>query len=161
MADMFLWLSDIEGESLDNEDTDEIEIVDFTFGINSNAPNALTQQAEANKATVDNIVVSKNFDKASVTLARYCMLGKQISEGIITCRKNTGGDQKLDYLIIEFKRAQVLKIGWTPKEAQTAAPESVTLSFGEMTLLYTSQKQSGDRGKAIEFRYDIEAHKEV
>ncbi len=162
MADMFLWLSDIEGELLDDEDTDEIEIVDFTFGMSNNAPYALTQQEAANKAKVDNIVVSKNFDKASVTLARYCALGKHISEGIITCRKNSGGNQKLDYLIIEFKKAQVTDIKWAPKDqAQAGAPETVTLSFGEITLLYTMQKEGGEAGDAVEFRYDIQTHKEV
>ena len=143
MADMFLKLDGIQGESIDYEHHNGIEIVDFTWGLTNSASYALTQQDAANNAKVDNVTVTKFFDKSSITLAQFCATGQHIPEGRIICRKNTGDENhpKLDYLLIVLKKVMVTNVKWAGKEASpgapSGAPETVTLSFLQFHLYYT------------------------
>jgi len=160
MADMFLKLEGIDGESLDHKHGREIEIVEFTWGLSNNASYALTQQDAANKAKVDNVTVTKYFDKASITLAQYCAMGQHIPQGRITCRKNSG-EAKVDYLLIVLKKVMVTDIKWAGKEVAPGAPETVTLSFGQFKLFYTAQDSSGASGDVNEFGFDVQTHKPI
>jgi type VI secretion system secreted protein Hcp len=160
MADIFLKLEGIHGESLDHKHHGEIEIADFLWGLTNNASFALTQQDAANNAKVDNVIVTKYFDKSSVTLAQFCATGQHIPEGRITCRKNSG-DAKLDYLLIVLKKVMVTDIKWAGKEVAPGAPETVKLSFLQFKLFYTAQESSGASGHVNEFGFDVGTHKPI
>ena len=167
MADMFLKLEGIQGESLDYEHQHGIEIVEFTWGLTNSASFALTQQDAANNSKVDNVTVTKYFDKSSITLAQFCATGHHIPEGRIICRKNTGDEHhpKLDYLLIVLKKVMVTDIKWAGKEAAAGAPpgapETVTLSFVQFHLYYTPQKSTSAKGHVNDFGFDIATHKQI
>jgi type VI secretion system secreted protein Hcp len=90
MADMFLKLDSIQGETLDQHHHEAIEIVEFTRGLKNPASYVLTQQEAASNSKVDNVTVTKYFDKSSITLAQLCAMGQHLPEGRITCRKTPG-----------------------------------------------------------------------
>jgi len=170
MADMFLKLEGIHGESLDAVHHGGIEIVEFNWGLTNAASYALTQQEAANNAKVDSVTVTKYFDKSSVWLAKFCATGHHIPEGKIICRKNTGqknerdAHTKLDYLVVVLKKVMVTNIKWAGKEATAGAvgaAETITLSFSQFKLHYTEQTSEGQKGGGHDFGFDVSTHKEI
>jgi type VI secretion system secreted protein Hcp len=165
MAEMFLWLDGIDGESLDEAKpkphTNEIEIVDWAWGLDNKASYKLSQKEASSKVTVNNITVTKSIDKASVTLARYCALGKHIPHGTITCRKNAG-DEKLEYLLIELDGVMVKSVDWKGQGHEHGVSETVALSFEEFKIKYKVQTNLGAAAKGIiHFGFDMEKHEEI
>ena len=182
MADMFLKLEGVEGESTDGsplEDEDgnlipvsnplrkkhdkEIEIEKWNWHFENNASNKLTQQEAASKTTVHPITITKAIDKSSVTLVHYCTVGRHISKAIITCRKNAGDGDKVEYMIVEMKDVMVKDITWegNDRAEPTGSFETVTLSFEEFKIIYTPQTNRGYGDKPVDYGFNIAHHRPV
>lgn len=166
MADMFLVFDHIEGESLDDKYTKKIEIMSWNWTLGNNATWTMTQQEAAAKADVKAITVEKAYDRASVTLMKYCCLGQHIPTAQIICRKNQGeqneGQQKLDYLVIKMQDVMIKNIIWSAGGFDKS-PETVTLSFGKFYVEYQFQPTDEDYSGArtTPFGFDINTHKEL
>ena len=170
MAEMFLKLTDINGESLDEGipifHKDEIEISQWSWELKNAASFELNQKQSTNVA-VQNVVITKACDAATPTLMKYCVLGKHIPNAKVTCRKNDGftahGNKvkKLEYLTIWLKDAMVQSVNYTGLGTEELA-EVVTLSFAEFEIQYKPQKQpdvpevKGDNS----FGFDIQKQQE-
>src|SRR4051794_5013235 len=146
MADMFLKLIDdggtivVEGESLDEEHLEEIEIDDWCWKVSNNAPFKLHNVAEATTfGSFDHITIHKMIDRASTTLMNYCAYGQHIKKGIITCRKNDG-DRKFEFLTVELKNIKVEEVNWAEgRGMNNVHAEHVSLSFASVTVVYKTQ----------------------
>jgi len=157
MADMFLWLKDIEGESLDADHENEIEIMQWGWKMNNPAPLKLSQQNQSSKVVVDNIEIQKTYDKASVTLVKYLTTGQHISDAIISCRKNAG-DWKVEYLRIQLKDVMIKAIDWKGGD-RDVSPETVTLNFAEFDITYSLQESDGIGTDMVNYGFDIMTQK--
>ena len=111
MAEMFLKLDGIEGESLDFAHAGEIEIKNWEWHTENNVKWDVNQGGQSTKVEIKDIDLKKICDKASVTLYQSCVTGKHIKNGKITCRKNDG-DQKVEYLIVTLTDIMVTKVDW-------------------------------------------------
>jgi len=158
MAQMFLKLDGIEGESLDAFHANEIEIFEWTWELDNKASFEMKQAEASTKVDIQNIVITKICDKASVTLVKYCALGKHVPAGTITCRKNDG-ELKVIYLLIELKNIMIHSVNWTGKGAHHELFENVTLSFAEFKLSYSLQQNSGDLAMGTtDFGFNVQTH---
>jgi len=119
MADMFLELTGIKGESLDYIHENEIEIFEWNWGVDNKASFQVGAGEAAKHTEFDHVVVTKMFDKASVTLMNYCATGRRIHEGIITCRKNDG-EQHVAFLKIKLTDVKVNSVKWAGKNEDNA-----------------------------------------
>src|ERR1700692_4952713 len=146
MADMFLQLDGITGESQDEAQpishAGEIEIADWKWNMHQPADFNMNQSVASTKLDVQNITITKIVDIATVALPQYCALGKHIPSGKITCRKSAG-DQKVEYLHIELQDIMVKDIDWQDKGEKAATPELVQLNFAEFKINYTLQDNTG------------------
>jgi type VI secretion system secreted protein Hcp len=166
MANMFLSLTNIHGESLDHVHAGEIEIHDWEWGMD-NAASFRLDPSEATKQTqTQHLIVHKVFDRASPTLLNYCAHGKKIEHAIVTCRKNDG-DNQVEYLKLMFTGVKVNSVKWTPKgEDHRGIPEAVDFSFFLFKVIYQTQVQDGSlatkegltAGKS-EFEWDVRKEK--
>jgi type VI secretion system secreted protein Hcp len=156
MAEMFLMLDGIEGESLDETHKGEIEVVDWSWKLQNDASFNLTG-SEASKVNIQNIVIHKICDKASVVLLQYCTVGKHIQKGKLTCRKNDG-DQKVEYLKIDLTDIMVHFVNWTGHGDQPALAEDVELSFAQFQVHYAVQKNRGYAGGTTNFGWNVQKH---
>jgi type VI secretion system secreted protein Hcp len=156
MANMFLSLSKIEGESRDHIHHGEIEVHDWDWGLNNKASFRLSSEEAAQHTRVQHLIVHKMFDKATPTLMLYCRKGWKIPHGKLTCRKNDGENQ-VEYLVINFSDIKVNEVKWAPKgEDPRGIPEILELSFFKVQLTYQVQKKDGSLGGASDFpEYDI------
>ena len=78
MAEMFLKLDGIEGESLDSVHTGEIEIKDWQWDTINTVKWDINQGGQSTKVDVQHVLLNKFCDKASVTLYQNCVTGKHI-----------------------------------------------------------------------------------
>jgi type VI secretion system secreted protein Hcp len=154
MAEMFLMLDDIEGESLDETHADEIEILDLKWKFTHVVSPTMKDEDSSTKPTITDITIKKLCDKASMNLMRYCCLGKNIASGKITCRKNAG-DEKVEYLIIDLSDIKVsdIAIDWEGHEGGIA--ETVMLNVAKFVATYSRQDNLGAQMGFIDFGFDI------
>jgi type VI secretion system secreted protein Hcp len=158
-GNMFLALTNILGESLDEHHKMEIEIHEWAWGLDNKAPYRLEESEAAKQTTVDHVVISKMFDKASVALVNYCANGRKIEEGTITCRKNDG-DTKVEYLKIKLTGVKVESVKWPGRgEEIRGVPETVNLSFLEFKITYSMQSRDGHLFGPNEFDFVLPEQK--
>jgi type VI secretion system secreted protein Hcp len=155
MAEMFLKLDGIEGESLDTAHSGEIEIKQWSWITENHVRWDVNQGGQSTKVEVHEISLDKVCDKSSVTLYQNCVTGKHIKSGTITCRKNDG-DQKVEYLIVKLTDIMVSKVAFSGDGDAPALAEKVELSFAEFRLDYKVQNDTGSAGGAKSFQFNVQ-----
>jgi type VI secretion system secreted protein Hcp len=142
MAEMFLYLDQIEGESLDLTHKNKIEIKNWQWTTENFVRWDVNQGGQSTRVKIDHIELNKICDKASVTLYQNCVTGKHIKNGKIICRKNDG-DTKVEYLIVTLTDIMVTKVNWTGDGDSPSLNETIGLAFAEFRLDYKVQDDSG------------------
>jgi type VI secretion system secreted protein Hcp len=155
MAEMFLKLDGIEGESLDSSHGGEIEIKSWGWVTENHVRWDVNQGGQSTKVDVNHIYLEKICDKASVTLYQDCVTGKHIKSGTITCRKNDG-DQKVEYLVVKLTDIMVTKVEFSGDGESQSLKETVGLSFAEFRLDYKVQNDTGSAGGAKSFQFNVQ-----
>jgi type VI secretion system secreted protein Hcp len=164
MADMFLLLQGIPGESLDEAEPlshkNEIEIRDWKWSVDNSADHKLSSDKAAAKTNVKNITIDKIIDVASVTLLQFCAKGTHIPRATITCRKNHG-EYKVEYLTIDLTDVMIHSVEWTGAGSETFVAEKVELEFGEFDISYSKQGNRNPEDGWVEFGWDVQNHRET
>src|SRR3954469_13669540 len=129
MDNLFLRLTDVDGESLDEAHTKAIEIREWKGGLSNSATYKLNKGDDTKQTSVDHMEIEKMVDRASVTLVNKCAHGNRIAKATITCRKNAG-DKKFEYLVIVLEEVKILSVKWGGRgEEARGIPETVHLAF--------------------------------
>src|SRR5882672_3468412 len=101
MIDVFLKLEGIKGESKDGKHKDAIDVNGFKWAVDQvGVQNMGGGGGGAGKATVGDIVILKQVDRATPALLLYCVTGKHVPRASIIFRK--AGHQPLEYLTIKL-----------------------------------------------------------
>jgi type VI secretion system secreted protein Hcp len=155
-GNMFLKLTNIQGESLDFIHEGEIEVQDWTWGLDNPAPFRLEAKQASKQTEFDVLTITKMFDKSSTTLMTYCASGEKIPTGLLTCRKNDDEQQHVAYLTIELTDVKVDKVSWDGKgEDPRGVPETVELSFSKVHVIYQTQLNDGSLTGQVDFEFDV------
>lgn len=165
MAQMFLKIQDIAGESLDHAHAGEIELDSVCMSAKNQAKaSGGASGAGTSHGTIEKITVKKICDLATVNLIRYCLNCTVIPEATITCRKNDGEDQ-VEYLVITLSDVLISAVDWPAQERETPIiNETVDLTFAFIKVEYKPQANTGALGGVvgmIDFAFDIEKGKEA
>ena len=100
MQEMFILLDGISGETqAKGVDKKNIDVLNFNWGIEQQSAMHTGGGGGAGKATVHDLEFTHYYDKASPTLAQFCLNGKHIKSGVLTIRK-AGGANPIEYLKI-------------------------------------------------------------
>jgi type VI secretion system secreted protein Hcp len=161
MANMFLKLTGVTGESFDADKKLEGAIVihEWTWDVGNAAPYHLKESDATTHASVNKMTINKMVDKATVTLVNFCVHGKEVDKATVTCRKNAEGGP-VDYLTIELNDVKIRSVSWTGKGEETAGvPEIVVLEFKKFTMSYSMQLANGLLEGANVFPFDIPEQK--
>jgi type VI secretion system secreted protein Hcp len=151
MANMFLLLTNIDGESLDVVYEGKIEVEDWDWGMHNNASFELTGAKAAQHTRFNHLTIHKKLDKSSPTLMLYCAYGKKIPDATLVCRKNDGGIP-VDYLKIHLKNVKVNQVAWPIKGSDVGGvAETLELSFHQVQVEYKMQIADGSLTGATEF----------
>ncbi|QRF55091.1 Hcp family type VI secretion system effector [Variovorax sp. UC122_21] len=157
--DIFLKIDGIEGESLDAEHKNEIEVLAFNWKAFQESFMHAGSGGGAGKATVEDLEFDHYIDRASPNLMKYCLTGKHVQEAKLTVRK--AGGSPLEYLKYTF--TDVIVTAVHPFGANSDAlriKERVRLSFSKIKQEYAVQNAQGGSAGAVTAGYDIKGNKE-
>ncbi|GGD78400.1 Hcp family type VI secretion system effector [Caballeronia grimmiae] len=155
MADIFLKIDGIQGESQEVGHVGEVEITSWAWKMHSDG-RYLTGSG-AGKATVEDMELTHMIDAASPNFMRYFLPGSAIPKAIITMRK--AGTVPLDFH--KFTLENVRITGVNPIGSDGTYIERVTLSFTKVKQEYLLQTAAGIKGGAITATFDLRENREV
>lgn len=91
-VDMFLKLTDIEGEAQDKTHEKEIDVLAWSWGMSQSGTFHAGGGGGSGKANFQDISITKYVDKASMTLMGKVATGEHIAEATLIVRKAGGKD---------------------------------------------------------------------
>jgi len=139
MADIFIWIEGIAGESQDASHAGEIDVLSWHWSITQRSSMHSGSGGVAAKATVSDLHFMHEIDRASPNLASYCFQGKHIPRVLLTMRK--AGGIPFEYLKIRMYDVVISLV--EPAAGDGIALEHVALSFARMKKEYVMQSPIG------------------
>jgi type VI secretion system secreted protein Hcp len=112
-VDIFIKIGDIKGESMDKAHKDEIDVLNWSWGMSQSGNMHVGSGGGAGKVNIQDLSITKYVDKSTPNLMMLCSSGKHIDKVTLTVRK-AGGESQVEYLIINLE--EVL-IDYQPQKA--------------------------------------------
>ena len=160
VADYFLKIDGIEGESQDAKHSKEIEIMSWSWGATQSGSFASGGGGGAGKVSMHDFSFQKLIDKASPKLMLACAGGDHIKQATLTCRK-AGKDQQ-EYLVVKFSDILVSSYQTGGHGEGDVRPlDSIALNFAKIEFDYKEQKADGSLGGSVKTGWDLKANKKV
>jgi type VI secretion system secreted protein Hcp len=147
-TNMFLVLDGIPGESRDSQFLNSVDISSLTYGMS-----ALGSPTDpvSGKPSVDQIIVSKRVDLASLPLLRALAEARTVDTGRISIRRVTGtSPPPPPFLVIDLRLVRVRGVEVETNSGVDAPSERVTLAFESIIWTYTPIK-----GNPITYEYSV------
>jgi len=155
MAEMFLELYNIKGESLDSTHHEKIEIKSWSWNTKNIVRWDVNQGGQSTKVTIEHIEIKKACDRSSAILHQCCVTGRHIKSGTIICRKNDG-DSKFEYMTLELTDIMLDQFNWTGAGEEQSLEETLGLSFAEYKISYKLQGDVGTAQGSSEFKFNVQ-----
>lgn len=154
-VDYFLKLDGIQGESVDTNHKDEIQIMSWSWGASQVSSVAGTGGSGAGKADLSDFSIMTYFDKATPKFFKSIGAGTHIKTGTMSAIKS-GADGK-PYLKVDFKELFVssLQISGS-SEVPTV---SLSFSYNEIKIDYSLQDENGNLKSTGPVTYNLKENK--
>jgi type VI secretion system secreted protein Hcp len=138
-VDYFLKIDSIQGESVDSNHKNEVQLLSFSWGGTQHTSVAGTGGSGAGKVDLHNFSVTKHLDKASTPLFKALVSGTHIKTANLCAVKAGAGGKP--FLKIDFKELFVT----SHQIAATAEvpTESLSFSYNEIKIEYSQQNDQG------------------
>ncbi len=155
--DIFLKLEGVEGESQDSKHKGWIDVYSFSLGLSNMGAGHTGGGSGAGKADITDISLSKQVDKSSATLYKFCYQGKHIKKGSVVFRK-AGGENPVEYLKYDMDEVFITSIQTSDSSGGGIANESLSLNFSKIKMTYKMQEDTGSEGAAPFVEIDVKQH---
>ncbi len=157
-VDMFLKITDIQGESSDSKHKGEIDIESFSWGAAQQATaGSAGSGAGAGKVQMQDFHFVMRASKASPKLFLAVATGQHIKEAILTARKS--GGQQTEFLKIKFTDILVSSYQQAASADGDAPNDSFSLNFSKIEIDYLSQDPMGKIGESTRAGWDLKFNK--
>ena len=155
LADYFLKIEGITGESLDASHEKEIEIRSFSFGATQAGSFATGSGGGSGKVQMQDFHFTMPLQKASPQLMKANATGQHIDNAILTCRKS-GDDKQLEYLKIIFSHVLISSFQSNgSSDGDTLPVDQISFNFEKIEYQYKPQLASGQLGGVIKSYFDV------
>ena len=158
MADYFLKVDGIPGESADAKHKDEIDVLAFSWGLSQTGAAATGSGGASGRAVFDDLIVVAGASKASPQLWLACANGTHLKSAVLTCRRR-------DEAAVEFLTIQLTDVVITSYEVDGSEEEEpvdqISLSYGRIETKYTPADQTGKLQSPIGTGWDVKVGKEA
>jgi type VI secretion system secreted protein Hcp len=113
--DIFLKLGDVKGESVDKTHRKEIDVVNWSWGMNAGSAQ-VGDGAGSGKGEVRDLEITKYVDTSSPKLMLACCDGTHFSSALLTVRKS-GRQKPVEYLKFKLETVFIagVSVGGFPK----------------------------------------------
>ncbi|MDN5514252.1 type VI secretion system tube protein Hcp [Ectopseudomonas composti] len=157
-VDIFIKIGDIKGESQDKTHKDEIEVLNWSWGMSQSGNMHTGTGGGAGKVSIQDLSLTKFVDKASPNLMMHCSSGKHVPKVTLTVRK-AGGDSQVEYLIINLEEVLISSLSTGGSGSDDRLIENITLNFAKVTVDYQPQKADGTKdGGPIKYGWNIRSN---
>ena len=157
MADYFLKIKELPGESEDSKHKGEIEILSYSWGVSQAGSFGAGGGGGSSKANFQDISFSYVLNKASPLIMKACATGQHIKEALLVCRK-AGGEQQ-EYL--ELKFSDLIVSSYQTGGSGDIPIDSFSLNYSKCEVAYKPQKADGSLDAPIKAGYDLKAIKAI
>jgi type VI secretion system secreted protein Hcp len=159
-VDYFLRIDGIEGESTDAKHVGWIDVDSWSWGATHPAAPAVgAGGGGAGKVQFGDFQFTTRVSKASPKLFLACASGQHIKEARLVGRRTGQGQQ--DFLTWAFADVLVAAYQTGGAEGGDQPVDSVSLSFGKVTVEYKAQKADGSLDTPVTAGWDGKANKKV
>jgi len=130
----------VKGEAQDREHKDEIDVIDWSWGMS--APTAAAGQRKG-RAAIHQLVVRKRTDSASTALMGAVARNDKIKTAVLTARRAGAGPQT--FLKITLRNAYVTSFEIQVEDGREGpgTVEQLKIAFERITVDYTPQGADG------------------
>jgi type VI secretion system secreted protein Hcp len=157
MADYFLKIDGIAGESQGPRHKGEIELESFSWG---ETHLALTPGATGiAKVNIQDFHVVKQTDKASPLLMLATASGQHFDSAVLTAQRP--GKEPQEYLIIKLGDLMVSSYQIDAAAGQPSPADQVSFSFGRIEIEYRPQRPDGSLDVPVNAGWDVTADREI
>jgi len=156
-VDMFLKITGVDGESKDSVHEKSIDVLAWSWGVSNSGTFHSGTGGGAGKANVQDLSVTKYYDRASPNLQLGCCNGKHYDEAVLTVRK--AGEKPIEYIKITMTGVLVTSVSTGGSGGEDRLTENLTLNFSKVKTQYWTQGKTGAAEKGPEMTYDIAANK--
>jgi type VI secretion system secreted protein Hcp len=146
IADMFLKIPNVKGEARDADHKDEIEVVSWSWGAQSDVHGAGLQR------TMDSLEIVKRVDSASTALFA-CLSERKVTTARLVVRK--AGKTPAEYFMLDMEKVRVVSSKLSTEE--TELNERISLAFEKITVTYRQQAADGSLGGAMTTTFEARA----
>ena len=156
MADYYLQITGIAGESKEAKHKDWIDVLSWSFG-ETNAGTAVTGGgAGAGKVQMSDFSFMKATSKASPKLFLACAQGQRMKEAKLSAVK--AGAMQQEYLSWTFSDVLISSYQTTGSGGDISM-DSVSLAFSKVQVEYKPQNPDGSLGTPVVAGWDVMANK--
>ena len=156
MADYFLKIDGIPGESKDPRHRGEIELESFGWGESHLAHAGATGAA---RPVIQDFHVVKHTDKASPLLMFAAASGEHVKSAVLTAQRL--GEDPQDYLTITLGELMVSSYQIEAPDGQTWPVDRVALSFARIEMTYRPQRPDGTVDAPVNAGWDVTANHKI
>jgi|SRR4051812_5266894 type VI secretion system secreted protein Hcp len=161
LADTFLRLGDIKGESTDQKHKGEIEVLSFTQSFINEVSIGSGSGAGAGKVQCGAMTMMKNIDASSPFLLKGVATGQHFKDATITFRSGAGSakDGSSDYYVITMHDIFVTELSQTDSADPNRIFEKLVLAARSFEFKYTPLTVKGTAGQPVTFKWDCAENK--
>lgn len=153
---LFIKFDGVDGEANDKDHKGWSDLLAMSWGLHKAGAGATGQTRRRGVATVEDVVCTKEYDKASVKLAESVLSGKVFPKVEIH-NTATYAETRATFLKIELKNVMVSSHGISAAGGGDAVPtESLSLNFNEVKQTYTEYDAKGSKKGNIEMTWKVE-----
>ena len=157
LAETFLRLGDIKGESTDAKHKDQIEILSFTQSFINSYDIGSGGGGSTGKVQCGAISMMKNIDKSSPLLLKGVATGQHFKDGVISFQ--SADNQAMEYYTITMTDVVVSALTQSDSQDPNRIFENLVLNARAFEFKYTPQTIKGSVGTPITFKYDCASSK--
>jgi len=152
-VDFFLKVDGADGESTQSGHSNEIKIHSFSWGCSQQTSVSGSGGSAAGKASISDISVMKDLDKASPEMFKMLLTGKHIATAVLTAQKATGSTTGAPFLTITF--GEVFVTSQQISGSSEIPSESVSFSYNTIKFDYSTQGDDGTLTSTGAISYDV------
>jgi type VI secretion system secreted protein Hcp len=157
MADYFLKIDGIAGESQNPRHRGEIDVESFNWSEThlASAPGA----GGAGKVHIQDLHITKQIDKASPLLMLATASGRHFASAVLTAQRP--GEEPLDYLVISLGGVTVNSYQIEAPAGQPVPADQVSFSFRQIEIVYRPQRPDGSLDTPVSAGWDVTANHQM
>ena len=147
---LFIKFDGVDGEANDKDHKNWSDLLSFSWGLHKAGAGATGQTRRRGVVTVEDVVITKEFDKASPKLAESVCSGK-IFPKVELHDTATYGEGRATFLKYELKNVMVGSHNVSAAGGGDAVPtETLSLSFEEVKQTYVEFDAKGSKKGTVE-----------